>query len=175
MAVYGHEIRNLLILAATEAEMHMRGILTANGFSNPAANGKEKAINSNAYAKLYGPLKLNDYVVNFPNFPDLEPIRPFSGWNKEDPTNSLGWYSAYNGVKHNRENEFPKATLAYAFAAVSACVVLLTAQFGQSVFTPEIGRFAKVTVPVWPIDDMYWTIQGSDDWAPKNHPDLATP
>lgn len=29
--VYGHEIRNLLILAATEAEMHWRGILTANG------------------------------------------------------------------------------------------------------------------------------------------------
>jgi len=31
--VYGHEIRNLLIVAATEAEMHWRGILTLNGRS----------------------------------------------------------------------------------------------------------------------------------------------
>ncbi|WP_395443257.1 hypothetical protein [Caulobacter sp. UC70_42] len=29
--VYGHEIRNLLILAATEVETHWRGVLVANG------------------------------------------------------------------------------------------------------------------------------------------------
>ena len=31
LSAYGHEIRNLLILACTEAEMHWRGILVANG------------------------------------------------------------------------------------------------------------------------------------------------
>jgi hypothetical protein len=42
--VYGHEIRNLLILAATEVETHWRGILIANGVSTPR--------NTNEYVKL---------------------------------------------------------------------------------------------------------------------------
>src|ERR1700683_5163449 len=49
--VYGHEIRNLLILAATEAEMHCRGILVANG-------SQIQRLNSNDYVKLVEPLKL---------------------------------------------------------------------------------------------------------------------
>jgi hypothetical protein len=94
--VYGHETRNLLILAATEAEMHFRGILVANGSS-------AKRFNSNEYGKLIDPLKLLDYTIAFHDFPDLQPIQPFAGWSKLDPTDSLAWYSAYNGAKHNRK------------------------------------------------------------------------
>ncbi|MET3762212.1 hypothetical protein [Sphingomonas sp. UYEF23] len=44
LLVYGHEIRNLLILAATEVEMHWRGILHANG--------KSAKVTTNDYVKL---------------------------------------------------------------------------------------------------------------------------
>jgi len=113
--VYGHEIRNLLILAATEVEMHWRGILTANGRS-------ASQFNSNEYVKLVDPLKLLDYAITFHDFPDLPPVQPFSGWSKLDPTISLGWYHAYHGVKHNRESEFERGTLRHGFEAVSACI-----------------------------------------------------
>ena len=82
--VYGHEIRNLLILAATEVEMHWRGILTANGSST-------SKFNTNEYIKLADALRLVDYAITFLDFPDLQLIRPFAGWSKADPTKSLGW------------------------------------------------------------------------------------
>ncbi|MBN9990748.1 hypothetical protein JND45_15550, partial [Listeria monocytogenes] len=57
LSVYGHEIRNLLILAATEVEMHWRGILTANGST--------AKFNTNEFVKLAAPLGLRDYAVHF--------------------------------------------------------------------------------------------------------------
>lgn len=67
LAVYGHEIRNLLILAATEVEMHWRGILIANGRT-------ALKFNTNEYIKLVEPLKLLEYTTTFHDFPDVQPI-----------------------------------------------------------------------------------------------------
>jgi hypothetical protein len=83
--------------------MHWRGILMANGSSAPK-------FNSNEYVKLVEPLKRLDYAISFHNFPDLQPVLPFAGWIKADPTDSLEWYAAYHGVKHNREGEFQRST-----------------------------------------------------------------
>ena len=162
LEVYGHEIRNLLILSATEAEMHWRGILVANGL--------QARLNSNEYVKLVEPLKLTDYAVTFHDFPSLQPIQPFAGWSSEDPTRSLGWYDAYNGVKHNREGEFERGTLRYTFGAVSACIVLLVAQFGAVALNAELSGLVHLTVPEWPIEEMY--LSSPENLAPINHPGL---
>ena len=163
--VYGHEIRNLLILAATEAEMHWRGILTANGRLVPQ-------FNSNEYVKLIEPLKLPDYAITFHDFPGLQPIRPFSRWTKTDPTNTLGWYKAYNGVKHNREGEFERGTLRHAFEAVSACIALQVAQFGPTALNSELLSLVDPKPPDWAIGEMYLPLMMSPDWRPVSHPDL---
>lgn len=163
--VYGHEIRNLLILAATEAEMHWRGILKANG--SPVAKP-----NSNQYVKLIEPLRLLDYEVAFHDFPDVPPFRPFAGWIAADPTDSLDWYAAYNGVKHNREEEFERATLQHAFAAVSACLSLLVAQFGPMALGAELASYVTVSPPTWSISDMYLPRMTEEDWAATPHPVL---
>lgn len=47
LVVYGHEIRNLLILAATEAEMHWRGILIAKRAQTSEFNTKHMPSSSN--------------------------------------------------------------------------------------------------------------------------------
>jgi hypothetical protein len=155
---YGHEIRNLLILAATEAEMHWRGILTANG--------RSAAPNSNEYLKLVDPLRLLDYEITFHDFPDLQPVKPFAGWSKLDPTESLRWYAAYHGVKHNRENEFERGTLR-RFEAVSACVALVVAQFGRVALSTELLSFVDVSVPTWPIGEMYLSpVTPGVGWTP---------
>lgn len=158
LSVYGHEIRNLLILAATEVEMHWRGILTANGST--------AKFNTNEFVKLAAPLGLRDYRVHFHPCPDIAPIRPFAGWEALDPTNSLPWFAAYHGVKHNREHEFDQATLANGFAAVAACAVMLVAQFGQDALTNELTAFMSVEPPAWPTEEKYLMPEAGGSWRP---------
>lgn len=163
--VYGHEIRNLLILAATEVEMHWRGILFANGLS-------ASRFTTGDYFKLAAPMKLLDYAISFHDFPELKPIRPFAGWSAANPTKSLGWYDAYHGVKHNREGEFERGTLRHAFEAVSACIALLVAQFGPATLNFELSSFVGLEIPNWPIEEMYLPNMTSADWMPINYPGL---
>lgn len=165
LQVHGHEIRNLLLLAATEAEMHWRGILKANGsqVSKP---------NSNQFVKLFHPLRLGEYAVSFHDFPDLKPVWPFAGWTPTHPTDSLGWYAAYHAVKHNREKEFERGTLQHAISAVSACLSLLVAQFGAKALSTELSDYATITTPTWALEDMYIPRVTEADWKPVNHPEL---
>ena len=124
---FGHSIRNLLILACTEVETHWRGILAANNFM-------KDQYNTTHYVILPDAMRLGDYAVAFPSFPWLGPIRPLEGWGTSGkPSQDLSWYAAYNAVKHNRENEFHRATLRRVFEAVSASVIMMVAQFGSTV------------------------------------------
>jgi len=166
LQVYGHEIRNLLILAATEAEMHWRGILKANGLAVAKPN-------SNQFVRLGPALKLDGYEVVFRDFPDVDPVCPFAGWVASDPTDSLGWYAAYHGVKHNREEEFERGTLEHAFAAVSACLALLVAQFGPMALGAELSGYLDVRPPAWSVSEMYISRVTEADWTPKPYPSLA--
>jgi hypothetical protein len=174
--VYGHEIRNLLILACTEAEMHWRGILVANGID-------QARYDTRSYVKLHNPMRLGDYTVRFPAFPWLPPVCPFGGWGSTgNPTQDLPSYDAYNATKHNREGEFAKATLAHAFQAISACVVMMVAEFGPTAGLdedPELSSFFQLeSVPAWPLSDVYLNPDGchAQDWTPINFPfDTATP
>lgn len=121
---YGHDIRNLLILACTEVEAQWVGILNANGY-------KQKSLTTNDYVKLVRAMRLNEYEVGFPYFPDLEPIKPFGRWSETGkPTQDLQWYAAYNAVKHDRESNFYQATLRNTIEAIAACYVMLVAQYG---------------------------------------------
>jgi len=165
LSVYGHEIRNLLILAATEVEMHWRGILVANGKKVKGSTGQ--------YVALADPLRLREFSVHFHPCPDMDPVMPFADWDADKASKSLAWYTAYNGVKHNREFEFEQATLGNAFNAIAACAVMLVAQFGQSAVTGELSSFLSVEAPTWSMEDMYFPPQEGADWEPVPHPDLS--
>lgn len=150
---FGHSIRNLLILACTEVETHWRGILAANNFM-------KEQYNTNQYVLLQDAMRLGDYAVEFPSFPWLGPIRPFEDWGTSGkPSQDLGWYAAYNAVKHNRENEFNRATLRRVFEAVSASVIMMVAQFGSIVGlgqNTELESFFHLSSsPVWPVSHAY--------------------
>jgi hypothetical protein len=122
--VYGHEIRNLLIIAATEVEAQWKGILEANH-----AKAKTRA----DYVKLSPAMRLPEYEVAIPWYPWLDPLRPFGGWVvpvAPDEKQALSWYDAYNAVKHDRENSFDQGTLKDVFQALAGCFVMLCAQYG---------------------------------------------
>ncbi|UPK05922.1 hypothetical protein [Bradyrhizobium sp. 170] len=116
---YGHEMRNVLILACTELESQWKAILGAH---------KAPAENTTHYVKLCSAMKLAEYAVEFPYYPWMTERRPFVGWRHG--TKDLPWYGAYNGVKHNRDSNFPQASLDAAFDALTAFFIMLCAQYG---------------------------------------------
>jgi hypothetical protein len=149
---FGHDIRNLLILACTEAEAPWRGVLVANCVT-------QDRYTTNDYVKLRAPMKLDEYGVMFPNYPWLPAFKPYDGWNTDKPPCSLGWYDGYNAVKHNRETQFGRATLRHGFEAISACVVMMVAQFGSDEGLgqdSELRSFFHLSgIPDWPLSQYY--------------------
>lgn len=148
---YGHEVRNLLILASTEVEAHWRIVMRANGVAKPV-------LTRNDYMRLAGPMGLRAYAVSFPQFPWLPAVRPFAGWKRGG---KLRWYDAYNAVKHEREAHFPEATLERAILAVTAAVVMVEAQYGtHKAFEAdgELRSFFRIEGrPAWPPAKVYLT------------------
>jgi hypothetical protein len=167
---FGHEIRNLLILACTEVESHWRGVLVANGVKGDRFNTKQ-------YVKLMAAMRLDEYAVEFPSFPWLPSISPFAVWGSSGkPTQDLAWYDAYNAVKHNCEAKFERATLGHAFQAVTACAIMMAAQFG---LPHGLGQRSELqsffhfsAVPRWPLSDVYIYPYGENDgdWSPVYFP-----
>jgi hypothetical protein len=151
-AAFGHDIRNLLIIACTQVESHWRGVVVANGV--PA-----RRFTTEDYVVLQEAMRLGEYKVSFPAYPWLDPIRPFAKWTPREASRSLPWYHVYNDVKHNREGHFKKANLERAFEAVTACVIMAAAQFGISQMVlcqPEVTAFFHfVEVPAWREEDCY--------------------
>ena len=166
LEVYGHDIRNLLILACTEAEAHWRGVLTANGLVLERPNTAD-------YVKLAEPLRLREYAVSIGAFPWLEPIAPFATWGTTGkPTQELAWYEAYNDTKHDRDGQFPRATLRHAMDAVCANVVLSVAQFGLERALGDgsllIANYALVGLPDWKVTDLYTPPYSAAGWTAQS-------
>jgi hypothetical protein len=149
---YGHDIRNLLILACTEAEDHWRGVLVANGITH-------KRLSTKDYVKLREPTKLDQYAVTFPSYPWLEAFKPYEQWSNNEPTQSLKWYDAYNAVKHDREMQFGQAAVRHVFDAISACAIMMVSQFGLHEGMGESSElrsfFYFSQMPEWPISECY--------------------
>ncbi len=124
--VHGSEFRNILLLAATEVEAQWKGVLRANHYTLQSKR-PWKTID---YVKLEPALRLADYAIQFPEYPWIEPLSPFKGWCSNEPSGSLTWYTAYNAVKHDREQNASEATLIRALEAVAAVVIMGVAQFG---------------------------------------------
>ena len=178
LRAFGHDIRNLLILACTEVEAHWRRVLDKHCVTPMHGHYFTTA----DYVKLAKPLKLNEYAAAFPYYPWLDAIKPFEDWGQtKKPTQELPWYNAYNAVKHNRGEEFEKATLLHAFRSVAACAIMIYAQFGLAQRLPFFVRrlhfLEIIKTPKWSPADVYLqpypdpsTGQHLEGWTPKRYP-----
>lgn len=168
---FGHDIRNLLILACTEIEAHWKGILRLNG-----RQGKS----TTDYVALHEVLKLRDYELRFNRYIWLGEFCPFRSWgHPKTATADLPWYAAYNGVKHNREQEFHAASLEQAFNAIAACAIMLVAQFGTQglgyIDQNQIGLFSYFGFTEraqWEIADYYidWFADSGGEFQAVDYP-----
>jgi hypothetical protein len=169
LKAYGYDIRNLLILACTEVESHWRSALKANGVS-------KDRLTTHDYVGLSNAMKLNDYVISYPDYPWINPVAPFKSWDEKKPTETLPWYGAYNATKHDRESKLDRAILRFAFDAVAACVIMIVAQFGE-VFgfdTRTSGWPRKFfwirSGPAWDLEDYYAQSLESGEWTKVDYP-----
>lgn len=148
---FGNRIRNLLLLACTESENQMRGILRENGVAKPKYD-------TNDFVRLLEPMRLQEYSVKFSEMPWLGEFAPFSTWNEGDPTQSLSWYKAYNAAKHDRTVNLHQASLKRVFQALAALWVLLSAQYGAYAWRNRSGSdrvFTLVECPRWRYSEVY--------------------
>ena len=122
---YGHKIRELLILACTEVENSWKTYMIRA--EAPPANGR--VFTTRDYVKLHQPLFLQDFEISLPLYAVVEPLKPFRGWDVNEPTQSLQWYDAYNKTKHDRSAHFDSSTLQNCIDAVVAALVLFCVRF----------------------------------------------
>jgi len=156
LQAWGHSTRNILILACTEVEAHCYHVLIDNGYKSRKKNGR---LDTKDYVMLLNAMHLDHYGVNLNYFPWLPTVFPFKGWRADSPTKSLPWYHSYNLVKHDRENNFHEATLRRALQAVTACFVMLCAQYGWAFAhegsEAERAFFRLRFVPKWKPSEVY--------------------
>jgi hypothetical protein len=148
-AVYGHEIRHLLILACTEVEAAWRAVLEAN--TSASAPGR---FTTNDYVRLLAPMRLAEWRVTLRRSTSPIALAPFAAWSVSNPTQTLPWYDAYNGTKHDREAHLARATLGTVLDAMAALYILLLAQFG-GLSGRVHSDFGVERQPQWPPEEAY--------------------
>lgn len=123
---YSHRNYELLLRAATEFEANCKAILFSNGYK------KASNLNIKDYYKIEKSLRLSEYKVEIDVWrPERKIITPFLNWKND---HSLGWYQAYNNVKHDRQENFKYASLANVLETIAGLLVIIYSQFHFNVF-----------------------------------------
>lgn len=119
--VYSIEFHKLIVLACVAAESSFKLLMECSGIK---IDKKEELTISQ-----YKGFMLNKYPqivnakVNVMRWG--KEIKPFECWKSDKKPSRLSWWDAYNSVKHNKDQNFSKATYENAAFAISA-VHLLT-------------------------------------------------
>lgn len=166
LPTFGHKIREALILACTEVESAWRSVLEAN------TPHKKSFYSTNDYYRLVEPLRLKEWTVVLNDYPDLGSFSPFASWDESMPTQSLPWYTAYNAVKHHREEKFQQASFENLINATAALHIMQASQFGPEIFDRFFGSqrspFYTLHHPVHDISDLYARdLCGEKEMSPK--------
>ena len=167
-SVYGHAIRNVIMLACTELDSRMQHILTNNSVK-PIG----KYFQMMDYYKLKDALRLDEYSLSFYRYGDLGFFSPFNKWEKDK---ELSWYKAYNKVKHNREDKYTDAKLYNAINAIMALCIIVIAQFGyrNDLWKERIGKVIRVEKePLWDLEDFYLAHSDKRDHFHYSFPDYT--
>lgn len=182
LQVYGHKIREILLLACMEVESSWSAVLKENEYFS------ENRLTTNDYVKLAAPMFLDGYEMFLQSYPNFPSFTPFKGWDASNPTESLPWYDAYNKTKHDREENLKFATLENAVKSVGVAVVMFHAQFGFNfglgfmdqkspiirnifrIITPGLKKYEKeYYIPKFELNNEMQPVP-SWDWIGINYP-----
>lgn len=168
LSTYSFRTYELLLRVCTEVEANFKAILEENGYKNNKNNW-----DMSDYKKVNESHKLSQYKVKIPIWDGDNSIRtPFIVLNNNKSPN---WWKAYNNSKHNRHTKFKEASFSNLLDAISALVVLISAQFLSFTFTKNnydvlystlnyeiddydetVGEFFRIKYPTeWEVDEKY--------------------
>jgi hypothetical protein len=159
----------LLMRTCIEIEANFTAILRKNIYS------KRGNLNIDDYKIINKSHRLSTYKVSLPIWKGDKRFRkPFKEWDNNMP---LKWYQAYNKSKHDRHENFDKATFDNLLDAVGGLVILLSAQFNTEDYSPNekglsigpsysygsddgmetgIGGYFRILFPTdWPLEERY--------------------
>lgn len=147
---YGHQLRNILILACTEVENLLTSFLKVHGYK------KKGNLTMTDYWLANKYLHLSQAYSLFFRYIDWRGARPFEAWEAAEYT-PLPWYVAYNHVKHDREGNFKEATLENAILSVAAVGIILVMMFGKgnAFWNEKAGKFLSVHYKLFKIEEYY--------------------
>lgn len=169
LETYSHRIQQLLMRACVEVEANLTAILIENGYKK-----SPKDFTMWDYKLVNQSHKLSSYEARIPGwYGSLSTHEPFKNWETDI---ALPWYRAYNESKHDRQNNFNKATFEALLDSMSGLVILITAQFYNVDYKPgpiglathhqgfdsddgmisATGGLFRVKMPTgWPEDERY--------------------
>lgn len=163
---YGHQLRNIQILACTEIENLLKNFLKVHGYK------KKGNLTMNDYWLANKYLHLNKTFFYFFRYNDWGAVCPFEAWEAAEYT-PLPWYAAYNRVKHDREGNFKEATLENAILSVAAVGIILVMMFGKgnAFWKEKAGKFLCVHHKPFEIEEYYlpYIYPGDphEKWVPR--------
>jgi hypothetical protein len=130
MNTHSFRIYELFVRTCIEIEANFKAILRENIYSR-----SENAWNIKDYQLINATHHLDDYFVTVPIWSGENKIfQPFREWKV--PNTPLSWYQDYNKCKHDRQQNFQKATFGNLLSAVTGLLVLLSSQFKDNSFSP---------------------------------------
>lgn len=140
MHVHGHKIRELLILASTEAENYLRDYLKLfNCPHKQGNNGEVKDWSMPDYCKLNKVLDYKYFQFCLRINESLDDFIPFEKWGT-----TKNWYSSYNTTKHNSMSGLSEATIANAINAIAACLSLYSIRYDPSTLEDSKNHFSAL-------------------------------
>ncbi|MGH6924557.1 MAG: hypothetical protein ACRED5_12535 [Propylenella sp.] len=176
-SAYSYRIHALLMRACIEVEANFKAILEENTFTPPT----NRSLNMSDYRKVDVTHHLSSYEVLLPIWNDTPPIlKPFEPWkSRRGQTGSAGaglpWYQAYNASKHDRQDEFKKASFENLVMAVAGLLVLVSSQFRNQDFSAGSTLLATAGYdyhPMEPSIGSLFRIKYPDDWTDDEHYDF---
>lgn len=134
---YSFRIHQLFMRTCIELEANFKAILSENYYTPIDKNGKKRnkdKWNIKDFQLINKTHFLDCYSVKAPIWNGEDNIfQPFKNWNDNKP---LPWYQAYNQSKHNRLTKFELANFNNLMNAITALLIILTAQFKTESFSP---------------------------------------
>ena len=117
LKAYSHKIRELLFLACSDLENTLKKYKF----------GKNERMEN--YIEILKYVDLTKYKISLVGYANPYKCSPFENWNADKPAKSLSWYEAYNKLKHDREKNFPLATLENCINAIAANLILFAVRY----------------------------------------------
>jgi len=172
LSVFSYRIHALLMRTCIEIEANFKAIFNENKFTPP----QRRHIDMRDFRKIDVTHHLSSYEISLPIWHGKAKIfKPFQPWflMRGKPSNNvvkLPWYDAYNVSKHDRHEQFKKASFEQLINAVAGLTIVISSQFQSESYSAGTRGLAASGYDYYqdamrPTTGGLFRIQYPNDWT----------